>query len=394
METSEKPTQKRTLTTADPHDRTRDRSVDVLRGLTCFAMILVNTAAPIHPGWLAHPGDMRDPITFADTLFPCFLFTSGLASTHSRSSTHPVGRNEGYARIKRTCIRALKLSLIGIAYHNLIPRLTGFHPHSILDFSTYRFPSVLGRIGISSVVCALEPCLDIPPPILPGILALVWHVIAGLRPLTPLHHSSQAWLDRVVFGTAHLHQPDPGFDPEGLLASLLTVPISALLGTYLAAPLRRMHSVSLINPLGITQLLALGILGSSLTGLLPSPASKLLWTPTYVAQTAATSVLYWSFSTALVSFDIPLTRPLISALQILGQRSLEIYLISASASFSLQKFGSWDALAHLITRLLISTGLANHHHQRDLAVGVARSSLLGLAMIPVAKCLMHFGWKI
>jgi uncharacterized membrane protein YeiB len=66
METSEKPTQKRTLTTADPHDRTRDRSVDVLRGLTCFAMILVNTAAPIHPGWLAHPGDMRDPITFAD----------------------------------------------------------------------------------------------------------------------------------------------------------------------------------------------------------------------------------------------------------------------------------------------------------------------------------------
>jgi len=363
----------------------RDRSIDVLRGMTSFAMVLVNTAGPIRPSWLSHPTSFDQPITFADTLFPCFIFTSGLASARSKRS----GSDD--SPWYKTMKRAIKLNLLGIAYNNLIPRLTGSHAHGIFDFQTYRIPSVLGRIGMTTMVCGLEAYMGLKPPILPAILGLSWYLLAGLRPLTPLHASSQAWLDRLVFGAAHLHQPAPGFDPEGLLPSLLTVPISGLLGSYLAQPVPQSFVAIKIHT---AQLLALGILGSLLTGLLPSPASKVLWTPTYVGQTTATSVLYWSLSKALVSLPSSSTLdPVISALEILGQRSLEIYLISASASFALDKLGTWGYIAHLINHHLIPTTLPTHL-QRDVVVGLARSSLLGLAMFPLAKLLVRFNWKI
>ncbi|KAA1113657.1 hypothetical protein PGTUg99_016814 [Puccinia graminis f. sp. tritici] len=44
----------------------RDRSIDVLRGLTCLAMVLVNTAGPVRPSWLSHPTSIHQSITFAD----------------------------------------------------------------------------------------------------------------------------------------------------------------------------------------------------------------------------------------------------------------------------------------------------------------------------------------
>ncbi|KAA1096609.1 hypothetical protein PGT21_022310 [Puccinia graminis f. sp. tritici] len=361
----------------------RDRSIDVLRGLTCLAMVLVNTAGPVRPSWLSHPTSIHQPITFADTLFPCFVFTSGLASAQSKKNEQS-GRNTS---LKRTLIRAIKLNLIGIAYNNLIPRLAGLHGDGLLNLKTYRIPSVLGTIGISSLVCTLESYWIIKPPIFPAILGLSWYMISRLRPFDPLHLSSQAWLDRRIFGPSHLYDPVRGFDPEGILAALLTVPISSLLGSYLARPIQNLATIE------TPQLIGLGILGSLLTGLLPSPASKLLWTTTYVGQTTATSLLYWSFSRALVSLPTRLTLNISSALEMLGQRSLEIYLISASVPLALTRIGTWDLISRFINNLLTLIGFKDDHN-RNVLVGIARSSLLGISMIPFAKLLIHFGWKV
>jgi predicted acyltransferase len=256
-----------------------------------------------------------------------------------------------------------------------------------LNLKTYRIPSVLGTIGISSLVCTLESYLIIKPPILPAILGLSWYMVSLLRPFHPLHLSAQAWLDQRIFGPSHLYEPAPGFDPEGILAALLTVPISSLLGSYLARPIQNLATIE------TPQLIGLGILGSLLTGLLPSPASKLLWTTTYVGQTTATSLLYWAISRALVSLPNRLTLIMSSALEMLGQRSLEIYLISASVPLALTRIGTWDRISHLMNNLLTLIGFKDDHN-RDILVGIARSSLLGISMIPFAKLLIHLGWKV
>ncbi|POW10594.1 hypothetical protein PSHT_06058, partial [Puccinia striiformis] len=52
------------------------------------------------------------------TLFPSFVFTSGLATTRTKKIKH---KNRDSRLIKRALVRAVKLNLIGITYNNLIP---------------------------------------------------------------------------------------------------------------------------------------------------------------------------------------------------------------------------------------------------------------------------------
>ncbi|KAI7947797.1 hypothetical protein MJO28_009705 [Puccinia striiformis f. sp. tritici] len=178
--------------------------------------------------WLSHASSVHQAITFANTLFPCFVSTSGLATTRTKKIKH---KDRASRLIKRALFRAGSISAWEQPFE-------------------FQVPSVLGTIRISSIVCDLESYYSIKPPILPAILGLSWYMVSRLRPFEPVHSSSQAWLDQQVYGSSHLYELVHGFDPEGVLSALLT-------------------------------LAGLGFLGSLLTGLLPSPASKLLWTPTF-----------------------------------------------------------------------------------------------------------------
>ncbi|KAI9607358.1 hypothetical protein H4Q26_005877 [Puccinia striiformis f. sp. tritici PST-130] len=68
--------------------------------------------------WLSHASSVHQAITFANTLFPCFVSTSGLATTRTKKIKH---KDRASRLIKRALFRAVKLNLIGIAYNNLIP---------------------------------------------------------------------------------------------------------------------------------------------------------------------------------------------------------------------------------------------------------------------------------
>ncbi|POV95058.1 hypothetical protein PSTT_16490, partial [Puccinia striiformis] len=223
--------------------------------------------------WLSHASSVHQAITFANTLFPCFVSTSGLATTRTKKIKH---KDRASRLIKRALFRAYLQGSIS-AWEQPFE---------------FQVPSVLGTIRISSIVCDLESYYSIKPPILPAILGLSWYMVSRLRPFEPVHSSSQAWLDQQVYGSSHLYELVHGFDPEGLAG--------------------------------------LGFLGSLLTGLLPSPASKLLWTPT-------------------------------SALEMLGQRSLEVYLISAGVALGLEGIGIRDIIYQLINNLLIPIGFHDDH---------------------------------
>lgn len=247
---------------------------------------------------------------------------------------------------------------------------------------------MLGRLGISSLVSHLDSLLEIKPPILPACLGLAWYLISRLRSLEPLGSNSQSWLDQKLLGSSHLHNPTIGFDPEGMLASFLTVPISSLVASYLARPYPSLATME------TGQLAALGLLGALLTGVIPSPTTKILWTPTYVGQTTSISLIYWSLARALASRKHPITLWISKALEVLGRRSLEIYVISACCSQALVRIGTWDSMLKVIDQLLAVLGIPNESHHRQVLAGVARSSLLGALMIPMARLMLHFDWKL
>ncbi|POW18036.1 hypothetical protein PSTT_00014, partial [Puccinia striiformis] len=257
-----------------PNPVNRDQSIDVLRGLNCLAIVLVNTAGPVRSNWLSHASSVHQAITFADTLFPCFVFTSVLAITRTKKIKH---KDRASRLIKRALYLQDSIGAWDDQNLNLISR-------SSLQF--YRLsPVYLGTWSLDSV-----------------------HLSRSIQALKP------GWTSKY---TAH--------------------------------------------PTYMNWYMGLGFLGSLLTGLLPSPAFKLLWTPTWVGQTIATSLLYWSMLKALASCPNRVTCAINSALGMLGQRSLEVYLISAGVALGLEGIGIWDVIYQLINNLLIPIGFHDDH---------------------------------
>ena len=107
----------------------RENSIDALRGLAIFGMVLSGSILHGLPGWMYHaqvgPPDFQfNPnvpgITWVDLVFPFFLFAMGLAFPFS------LGRNleKGIARrklVKKVVVRALKLAFFAIALAHLSP---------------------------------------------------------------------------------------------------------------------------------------------------------------------------------------------------------------------------------------------------------------------------------
>ena len=115
----------------------RIKSVDLLRGITIAAMILVNTpgnwgsvyAPLLHAEWHGY--------TPTDLVFPFFLFIVGTSIVFSyKNKTANVGT------YKKIAIRTLKLIGLGL----FLGAFTLSFPF-FKDFTDIRFPGVLQRIG-------------------------------------------------------------------------------------------------------------------------------------------------------------------------------------------------------------------------------------------------------
>ena len=115
-------------------------SLDILRGLTIFLMIIVNTPGSwshvytplLHAEW--------DGLTPTDFVFPSFLFIVGA------SIVFALGKKvDQKGVVTKILWRALKIYLVGL-FLWLWPKF---------DFSSIRYVGVLPRIAIVYLICAL-----------------------------------------------------------------------------------------------------------------------------------------------------------------------------------------------------------------------------------------------
>ena len=269
-------------------------SLDVFRGLTVAAMILVN-----NPGdW----GHIYPPLEHAewngctptDLIFPFFLFIVGVSLVYALDGTKRAGGPQG-AVLGRVLRRAAVLFGLGLLL-SLYPKF---------DFSVVRIMGVLQRIALVFLGCSViylktgrRTQIGLLIAFLVGYAVLMQLVPvpgfgpANLEPTTNLG----AWLDRLVFSEAHLWKVSKTWDPEGLLGTLPALG-TGLLGGLTAQWLRRPDR----EP--ATKVAWLFVSGGAMDilGLMWAPwfpVNKALWSSSYVLYTGGLAMmslaaLYW-----------------------------------------------------------------------------------------------------
>ncbi len=295
-----------TATTTPRASSTRLLSLDVFRGLALVGMVLVNVpGAPVWPQ-LTHAA--WDSMTFADVVFPAFLFAMGAAMAFGHPPT-----------ALRTLRRVVVLVGVGLAINYAA---TG---------SPLRYPGVLQRIAFDFLLASM--IIRLPRKIVGVIvvLLLMAYGAALVRYGTAPGHSLASTLDLEVFGRPHLYL-GMTYDPEGVVssvASLATVLIGFLVGSWLRRAPRTLATVAWL----------LG--GSLVVALLAWPAraaadlNKQLWTPSYTMLTAALCGTVLAMVFLVCDVGSRRARALGIPFAVIGANSLVVYAGSELAAIGL-----------------------------------------------------------
>ncbi|HVN85558.1 MAG TPA: heparan-alpha-glucosaminide N-acetyltransferase domain-containing protein [Candidatus Binatia bacterium] len=250
-------------------------ALDVFRGMTVAAMILVNNPGEYAAVYRPLQHAEWNGCTPTDLIFPFFLFITGVAIPFSLASTSESGwRLRG--RITR---RALVVFALGI-FLNGFPAFT---------WSTLRIPGVLQRIalcyGCASLV-VLE--LSIPAQALTALffVAGYWFAMTWVPSAASPDANPAARLDNYLM---HGHLLHDAWDPEGVLSTLPAI-ATTLCGALTGHWLRTSHPIAeRIRLLWIWG--ALGLCAGLMVDDRWWPMNKSLWTGSFVLFTTGAALL-------------------------------------------------------------------------------------------------------
>jgi predicted acyltransferase len=301
-------------------------SLDLFRGITIAAMILVNNPGNDHPYWPLEHAEWNG-WTPTDLIFPFFLFIVGVSLVFSSESRLRRG-NSNTRLLFHALRRALILFGIGLAMNYILfLAIPSFFPG-------LRIPGVLQRIGVCYLAASIF-FLYTNPRIRAFVVASLLIGYFALMILDPvpgygvpghdipmLHPDGNiaAYIDRKLLTTLF----EKTRDPEGLLSTLPAI-ATALLGVFTGEWLRSKRSPQ-IKALGM---LPFGVIGLALgkTWGLWFPINKKLWTSSFVFFTGGFGLVclalcYWA--TDIRRWRGVWTKPFL----IFGRNSIAAYIVA------------------------------------------------------------------
>ncbi|ELR68324.1 N-acetylglucosamine related transporter, NagX [Fulvivirga imtechensis AK7] len=310
-------------------------SLDVFRGITIAAMIVVNNPgswAAVYPP-LLHAG--WHGCTLTDLVFPFFLFIVGVAVCLSLSrAVEDKGRHKQiiFTVLKRSVI----LFLIGL-FLNAFPYFDLYH---------LRIPGVLQRIAVVFFICAflyLKTGWKVQVYIGSAILMVYW-LLFLIIPIPGAATGSlesganlAAWVDSQLL-TGHMWEVTKTWDPEGVLSTLpaiVTGIIGVLVGQWLMADRTEKEKVIYLF-VAANLLIVAGLFWD-----LFFPINKSLWTSSYVLYTAGIAIHFLAFLYWLL--DIKMQRSKFwTPFKAFGINAIFVYMLSmmlASVLVSLEVSG-------------------------------------------------------
>ncbi len=291
-------------------DRHHLAALDAVRGVAIAAMILVNnpgdwnTVFPplVHADW--------NGWTFADTVFPFFVFVMGCAMPFAFARRQEKHGDQWRARMP-VLRRAALLFALG-----LVLNLEIAVPH----LSMVRIPGVLQRLALAYLGAALivRSTGAAGQAMFAAALLLGHWAAMMLSPfgLTREYNLAGA-IDARIFGA---HTLTPGFDPEGLLGTLPTI-ATALIGALAGDWLRRYRNEQrrlwgLVT--GGVLLVVSGLLWSGVW-----PINKPLWTGSYALLMSGFAAL--TLAACMFVMDVLAVRAWARPFLALGANPLAIY---------------------------------------------------------------------
>jgi predicted acyltransferase len=270
-------------------------SLDLFRGITIAAMILVNNPgnghayAPLeHAQW--------NGWTPTDLIFPFFLFIVGVSMVLSFSSRMARGASKGDL-LRHSLWRAAMIFAIGVA-------LNAFPYYHVMPI---RLPGVLQRIAVAYAIAAaitLWSGSRTRIAVIVGLLAGYW-VLMRFVPVPGFgmpgrdvafmdpNGNLAAWLDRLVI-PGRLYEVTR--DPEGILStlpSIATALLGVLTGDWLRSERKPGEKAAGMLAFGVA-----GLIAGKALDVWMMPINKNLWTSSFVVFTAGFALVllaacYW-----------------------------------------------------------------------------------------------------
>jgi predicted acyltransferase len=401
--------------TADKPKSSRLLSLDVFRGATILAMILVNNPGewgeksqywPLdHAAWHGW--------TPTDLIFPFFLFIIGTSISYSFRKYRQGAAIDSavYWRIFR---RTALLIFLGWMPSLLLKTIHAFEGQTfdIRDFHTYgplvqnaiiHFYNSLGDLRIFGVLvrialvyfCASLIVLHVPlrwQVILSVVILLAyWATLAFLPdPHNYWKNLSNDYnvtviVDRALVGDKHMYHGDPPTEPEGFLSTFPAI-VTALMGYWTGLFIQRRE----VNYDTVMKLMIYGLLVAAIGEAwhFAFPINKKLWTSSFVLLTGGLGMV--TLAACLWLFDIRGWRRLARPFEIVGVNAIFVFVCSGLLSIALSRNKIGDVTAH---------GWL-YHHLVTSWIHDPKLASLGMAIITVAfwwfTCwvMARLGWSI
>lgn len=359
----------------------RIESVDILRGFTIVAMIMVNNpgtwshvyAPLLHAEWHG--------LTPTDLIFPFFLFIVGISIYFAYKNK--TGSSSTY---KKIIIRSFKLLGLGLFLNLFLP----YFPF-IESFETLRIPGVLQRIGVVFLVSAVV-YLNCNWKTIAGIgltILIGYWLFMGFMPfpnsegIVPTFdrapHNWAMYIDSTLLAE-HMWKQD--YDPEGLVSTFPAI-ATCLLGILIAQLLDGLKYLSKLI------FAALGLLASGYLMSVWFPINKAIWSSSFVLVTAGWATLIL----AIIYYVTDIKKVKMGSIfKYAGMNAITIFFLSGfiAKSFYLLNIGdtnihSWlyttfyehdflsaklSSLLYALTVTLFYLGLAYYMFKRKLFIKV------------------------
>ena len=292
----------------DKTSRDRMLSLDVFRGITVAAMLLVKDPGNLDVYYWPLDHAEWHGWTPTDLVFPFFLFVVGI-TTHLSLQARRLRGDSQEALLRQVLRRTVAIFLLGLIlnwfpFYSIAPILgqddAGIWQRIVHKVMFLRIPGVLQRIALCYFFGALLSLVTRwrgQVAVLIGLLLGYWAVLvlvpvpgSGLRGLPAIAEPSAtlgAWIDRGLFDWGdwgnHLWSLSKTWDPEGALSTLPAIGsvISGLLaGCWIGQDRTLKRRVALLWSVGAVCFLA-GLLWDTVL-----PINKKIWTSSFTLMSA------------------------------------------------------------------------------------------------------------